>query len=1293
MELRSLLRDAQDRLDRFAEGDAAAVTDAGARELVGRLEALVDSESQAGLAAGLLVVCRYDSSEDFLDVTDLDRALTLFAQLAHQALPEPFGRIFAASIRSDLEDAVPGAACHPAQLHIVAVDMREDLAMDYSDNDVRILRLGAGLTQLALQYCPSGGEMVASTLALHGEALQHLIGADRAADLVPELVAVYRLAAERVRPGEDELFTKIQRDLGLALLLQYSTEGEEEDLIEARSLLGDDLPGGTDLAFWLREYVEEDRFPSGFDYKHAAFVWSTGSLFHRAGIPIPEGFWDLAPIPTAPEDIFPSGTIIIPSGIHEYPVEGGEPLRVANINIEEVTADQIKADLTALPRRDRAGRAVLLAELADRYRMRFIRLRTREFLDHACALSAKAVRICPKRDPRRAKCLAALFRCLLIRYDVDGDPADLDKVISSVRDLLALRSLTNTQARARHLADLSSYLLFRHQLGRGRRDDLDQAHAAAWQAVALAAEGSDLALLAKANLGMVVIVRYEAGYLDADLDTAIDLLGEGTRLPETDENYANMQNNLSTALTMRYGTGSGVADLDAAVEAGRAAWRADRAQLWSRLHEIYRELGTALGLRYRELGALSDLNDAIELAREALESLAPTHPFRSVARADLAGHLAERARRTGSADELAEAIQQARTALADASDALFTDHARHTLADVLASPTGAPKDIVRFREAVALRRDMTPTPRVRAELARLLHVLSLNDDDPALSQEAEDLLRQALNSTRDRAELHLELGTVLYERAHRDGNHWTLHESACFFRAAALDSSAPPFQRVDAARRWGATLADDENWTSAVEAYALAIDLLPQLAPRALARADQEHILSRAADLASDACAAAIQAGDPATAVRLFEAGRGVLWARLTETKTELQVLAETAPHLAERYRRISSGLDEPYAWQGPDVDTAGALAERRRLLAAQWQDLVSEIRALPGYHGASTLASPHPGVGGPVILLAVSRHGSHALILHQDDTIVPVPLPALTPRTAGEASDRIRAALLLLQDPKAGLSARIGAEAEITAVLDLLAETVTAPVLAMLDPGDPGTRVWWVPSGALTSLPLHAAGDTLTRVRSSFSPTLSALRVSAGPGPSGPSRLLVVALPETPGAPPLSQAVAEADMLRRIPGTVALTGQDATREAVLTALPDCEVAHFACHTIDDADGTRLLLHDHRTAPLTLLDVAGLHLPQARLAYLSACSTLMSGRGLADEAVHLAAAFQHAGFPEVIGTLWPVDDAAALTMARALYADPLLAEPSRALHAATLDLAAAHPLTPSWWACHVHVGV
>jgi CHAT domain-containing protein len=144
-------------------------------------------------------------------------------------------------------------------------------------------------------------------------------------------------------------------------------------------------------------------------------------------------------------------------------------------------------------------------------------------------------------------------------------------------------------------------------------------------------------------------------------------------------------------------------------------------------------------------------------------------------------------------------------------------------------------------------------------------------------------------------------------------------------------------------------------------------------------------------------------------------------------------------------------------------------------------------------------------------------------------------------------------------------------------------------------------------------------------------------------------------------------------------------------------------VAHFACHGISDQDdpaGSRLLLHDHASRPLDVTAISRLHL-KADLAFLSACSTTQTSPRLVDEAVHITAAFQLAGYGNVVGTLWPVYEHAAALIADDVYTDltgdgaqpPETRRTALALHHAVRRLRADHPDDPAVWAAHIHAGI
>ncbi|MGW2543947.1 CHAT domain-containing protein [Kitasatospora sp. NPDC001574] len=80
--------------------------------------------------------------------------------------------------------------------------------------------------------------------------------------------------------------------------------------------------------------------------------------------------------------------------------------------------------------------------------------------------------------------------------------------------------------------------------------------------------------------------------------------------------------------------------------------------------------------------------------------------------------------------------------------------------------------------------------------------------------------------------------------------------------------------------------------------------------------------------------------------------------------------------------------------------------------------------------------------------------------------------------------------------------------------------------------------------------------------------------------------------------------------------------------------------------------------------------------------------------------MHLTGAFLLAGYRNVIGTLWPVNDRTAADVAADFYAHltaggttaPDTTDSARALHHAVHALRARFLLSPTHWAAHTHTG-
>ncbi|MFD0686696.1 CHAT domain-containing protein [Actinomadura fibrosa] len=749
-------------------------------------------------------------------------------------------------------------------------------------------------------------------------------------------------------------------------------------------------------------------------------------------------------------------------------------------------------------------------------------------------------------------------------------------------------------------------------------------------------------------------------------------------------------------------------------------------------------LGVSLRTSFERTGDLAVLSEAVDAHRASLAATPDDHPARAGRLLNLGNTLRTLADRTGDPQALSGAVQAGAAALELINDD-HPDRARYlsSLANSLYALAGRTEDPRHWAEAADLSRAaVAATPEGHAFRPRNLNNLAVgltlqfrHTGDPATLREAVAAGRAAVAASHDNwSELPgylCVLGSALVLLHRHTGDESARDEAQAVLKRATAHPAATVEDRISAERSL-ARICPPEAALGAIETV---VSLLPLVAPRDLRRADREHQLGEEAGIAGQVAATALAAGRPQRAVELLEQSRGLLLREDMDSRTEVDRLRAHAPDLVDEFVRLRDDLARLDPTPTPGSEGDRTIADRRRAAAAAWDGLLDRVHARPGLAGF--LAPPsidelrRQADAGPIVLVTTDRDRCDALIV-TGDTARPVrhvPLPALTEQAAYEQGDRFLAARrAAVTAPDA--SGRRRAEAELHDVLGWLWDTTAAPILTALGhtaaPEDGWPRIWWCSVGVMAYLPLHAAGhhhDLLTdtpprtvmdRVVSSYTPTIRALAYARrNPAPSSPEArpALIVAMPETPDAPPLPGADDEAHRVSRLlTEPTILRSRHATRQAVLSALPRHSVAHFACHATsgwDAPDAGRLLLHDHSASPLTVAEISRLDLAGADLAYLSACGTSDTHPRLVDEAVHITAAFQLAGFRATIGTLWPINDRVATQAAEEIYTEltgegtrpPDAARAAHALHHALHRLRATYLDAPTLWAGQIHAGI
>ncbi|UJW32509.1 CHAT domain-containing protein [Saccharothrix sp. AJ9571] len=771
--------------------------------------------------------------------------------------------------------------------------------------------------------------------------------------------------------------------------------------------------------------------------------------------------------------------------------------------------------------------------------------------------------------------------------------------------------------------------------------------------------------------------RYERTKQLGILDEAIGLFRAVAAEPLADHfHYFDCLSSLGNALQARFEQTGDLANLDEAVEVGRRAVRVIPYGR-PRYFDCLSSLGNALQARFEQTGDLANLDEAVDIGRRAVRVIPYGHPRYFDCLSSLGNALQARFEQTGDLANLDEAV----------------DIGRHAVRDI---PYGHP----RYFDCLS-------------SLGNALQARFEQTGDLANLDEAVDIGRHAVRDIPYHHPRHGEclfnLGNALQARFERTREAEVVEECRRRYADASAVKSSPADVRVMAAH--GA--ADmDLVVGDAVHALAMAeraVHLLPLLAPRRQQRSDRRHRRTRLASLASTVAAAAVAAGYPDRAVELLEQTRSLLFTDPFDIRSELTALRQHAPSLADKLTDVRDVLDT----LDHSNSTRRPKSRYREQLLAEWTQLLAKIRAIPAFADFLRPLRIHQlqqaARDGPIVYLVTHAHASHALILN-DKAVRAVHLPDLTPDNAVEHVAHIGAAHATNR-PGSSKQHRITARERLRHSLAWIWDTITEPVLSYLGhtstPRDDEARprIWWCPVGLITYLPLHAAGrhptiseeitapvsgaDTvLDRVISSYTLTTRALRHThaSTTTPRSP-RMLIITVPGAPGTNALPGVTTEVDHLHKlVPDIHVLPAPgDSTRDTVMTALPRHDIAHFACH---------------QTHPLTANHITALHLTGAQLAYLSSCSTTDTNSRHTDEATHLTAAFQLAGYRAVIGTLWPVNDHAAANIATAFYrylthggtTPPDTNITAQALNHAIRNQRNHRPHLPEDWVAYVHIG-
>ncbi|MEU0532325.1 CHAT domain-containing protein [Amycolatopsis tolypomycina] len=969
------------------------------------------------------------------------------------------------------------------------------------------------------------------------------------------------------------------------------------------------------------------------------------------------------------------------------------------------------ADVIAMAPDDYRGQARMLSNLGLAHQIRFSHSRDENDLKNAAEFGELSLRVSPTDTATRIFALISAKGTLELRYELNSQRDDLDRVIELGQEVVDTMGDGDTD-RTSHLINLARYHFMRC-LVTGSTEDANQAVSLSEGAIPGAADNDSLTA-ALTNLCSSLTIRFERAGKSTDLQQAIEAGRKAIELARDADRVAPMAS-LATAYCAKFEHLGRQQDLDRAVQLGEESLTLPCANQDQASHRMV-ALGNAYHARFNHTGDSAFLDLAIQLFKQAADALPDDRVQTPVCLSNLGNAYRARYEHFGSPNDLDAAIAVGEGALALASKAVLDRAA--LLAALLTNLSiayggrfdrdGASKDLERAIEvgeqAAKTGSDKYNQSLVLSNLGdqyriRYLRTKRVDDLDRAAAA-CEEAVAISASDHPGRARYLFNLGRVTRLRL---DNGLTQVDGQAVLRLAHQvhqATTSPPLDRIRASIVVGdlASLAGDK--LVRLRLLDDAIGLLPSLPPREAGWADQERQLGGMSGLVSNAVAAHCAIGDAAGAARAAEHGRAVLLTRQLDLRTDLSDLHDTQPRLAARFHHLRERLN--LATTGKYEGTVGARNqhERHRQLWAKYDAVLTQIRATPGFEGF--LQPPQladlmqAASGGMIVQVSVGDDSGNAVIITADADPRLVPLPHL--RSADVAR---HVAQLLAATQNRSLTNQLRLPRILTTMLAWLWDCVAAPIVeaAPISGTTSRPRVWWMPLGLLGLLPLHAAEPpgapgALDAVISSYTPTLRLLARTRDRLPATDRKQLIVALEHTPDLPDLPHTAAEATLLhQRHPGIPPLRDRDATTERVRAALPSATWAHFACHaSAAMASPSRNVLH-LADSVLALPDISSMRLDEAELAYLSACQTSATGWRHADEALHLASAFQLAGFRHVIGSLWQLRDDVAAEAADMFYS--CISTPDSAANAldqVTRALRDRYRDRPQLWAPFVHSG-
>lgn len=917
-------------------------------------------------------------------------------------------------------------------------------------------------------------------------------------------------------------------------------------------------------------------------------------------------------------------------------------------------------------------------------------------------------------------------------YERNGLLSEIDKAIEITEEVVELASQDHLN-QATALRNLSRRFLCRYR-NTSEQSNLDKAIHHAKRAVQLSKSSEDVCARCLSSLSASLASQYDRTGGEKIISEAIEKAQEALDLPSQRgrRTRAVWMNDLSAAYLSRYVREQELLDADQAILLAKQALDID--QKWNSQRLVSSNLLLfALSKKFERSREKKIYEEATQVAQHIMSCTPEGDPVRGLADLNLGWLLQCQYKNTFDILDLNKAIEAAKRAitlipeqnpayaraLSNLGRGLFCLYEKTTMVTEMGSA------IEVYQRAVSL------TPDVFNE-----KVLRLKDLATAYAKRYKD----APIGMKDNADWDKALNS---------------------FKTASQNIQGLPLDRIECARGAISLYVSKGEWNEARTLAEEILKLVPHACRRYTSREAQRHAINQVSGIASLAASLSLQAEEAGIALQQLEFGRGLILGYTIDDRSDLLALRRDHQDLARRYESLRYQVDadeiEDYRTAALPEDLvnewsegipgqltrewkeeiARELGKQRREALAEIEICADKIRQLSGYERFQMSREidelKRQAIEGPILVVNVSDIRADAIILTPSE-VRAIQLPEELLKGALPFSTHTSTHLIAVTDYR---KATVIEEEPIGAFCSWLWTNCVRLVLNELETmgylsskTSQCPRVWWIGCGMASSFPFHAAGvdfgpssleNTLSRVVPSYAPTVKALvhsrlrasiPITDNAAKNDVNSILLVTMPTTVGQKNLPGVDKERNAIHAschgVYGVKEL--RLPTARSVLEELDQSKIAHFACHGLSDPMNpyeSHLLLQKEVDGKatldkLTMLEVSKLTAEQQLwVAFLSACSTVqVKANEFADEGLHLASAFQVAGFAHVIGALWSANDDACARIAGEFYTELIKKNKkevgqrvvAEALWQALMRIRSEPNSDFSLWAPFVHIG-